>query len=98
MIDPAALSNARLRHVAAPLAKAQPKISERDEKKEFDSYFQRVREADLESWYPTLKHLTYPTTFLPITVDEARSIISRYKELSVFLLFLVGDNNLMFPL
>lgn len=84
MVDPAALANARLRRVEVK-DKSAAALPQANEAQRFDSYFHRVREADLESWYPKLAHLTYPTTFVPITVADAKAILARYAELSTLL-------------
>ena len=81
MVDPAALANARLKKVEVK-DKSAVALPRANEAQQFDAYFHRVREADLESWYPKLQHLTYPTTFIPLHVAEAKAIIARYGDLS----------------
>lgn len=82
MVDPAALANARLRRVEVKADKSAAALPQANEAQRFNSYFDRVREADLESWYPRLEKLTYPTTFIPLSVAEAKAILHRYEELS----------------
>ena len=82
MVDPAALANARLRRVEVKADKSAAALPQANEAQRFNSYFDRVREADLESWYPRREKLTYPTTFIPLSVAEAKAILRRYEELS----------------
>jgi len=39
---------------------------------------QRLRDCDLEAWYPALKEHTYPAEFVPLSVEEAKAMIDRY--------------------
>jgi hypothetical protein len=40
---------------------------------------QRLRNVDLESWYPALEPFTFKTVFVPISPDEARAIVDEYR-------------------
>lgn len=82
MVDAAALASARLRKVEDIKDRSGVALPRQNEKEDFDAYYLRVREADLEAWYPSLKHLTYETTFIPISVEEARAILARYESMS----------------
>lgn len=38
----------------------------------------RLRDVDIESWYENIKDFTYPTIFVPLSMEEAQSLIKHY--------------------
>ena len=80
------------------LKKVQTKVAEVDfrsvaqneakQKAELEEINRKVREADLENWYDALKQVTYPTEFVPITLEEGKALVcSSVQEVLVFLEF-----------
>jgi hypothetical protein len=41
----------------------------------------RLRQVDIESWYDSIKEFTYPTAFVPLSVNAANTIVSEYHKL-----------------
>jgi hypothetical protein len=41
--------------------------------------YRRLRNADIESWYESIADYTYPTIFLPITIQQAKAFIQQYN-------------------
>jgi len=48
------------------------------QQQQLDMCRQRVREADIEVWYDGVKEHTYPSVFMPISVDEARAMTAAF--------------------
>jgi hypothetical protein len=56
---------------------------------------QRLRDCDLESWYPALKNYTFPAEFVPVSVAEAKAIINRYWHLKRGRIISDKDNGIL---
>ena len=41
----------------------------------------RMREADMDSWYPSLSDVTYPTLYIPLSVREAECMIDAHRSI-----------------
>jgi hypothetical protein len=72
----AALSHLKRRQPEARANEAQLADSLANEK----ARNARLRACDLEAWYDRLKSFTFPTLFVPLSPDEARSMITIYHE------------------
>eukprot|EP00823_Brevimastigomonas_motovehiculus_P005894 TRINITY_DN4572_c0_g1_i1.p1 TRINITY_DN4572_c0_g1~~TRINITY_DN4572_c0_g1_i1.p1 ORF type:complete len:385 (+),score=50.97 TRINITY_DN4572_c0_g1_i1:80-1234(+) len=78
------LQKTHLKHVEIKTSKA---ISFEDTKaisNKLDEVHRRVRAADLENWYESLKAFTYPTVFLPITIEEGCALMRAHESLKKY--------------
>jgi len=53
----------------------------KDEIEQEKSRNARLRAADIESWYDNIAQFTYPTCFIPLSIQEAQAIVQEYKHL-----------------
>lgn len=73
-MDGSVFANVKLKHVervSTPTA-----ASKHEENEQLLLIQQRVRECDLEAWYPRLEQWTFPTTVVPISIGFAKRMVS----------------------
>ena len=71
------LSKVRLKHVQV---EKKEQLASDGGSEELRVVMARVRECDLDVWYERLKHVTFPTEFIPLSRDDAKAMCVAYKQ------------------